>query len=125
MNHFTTPKTPNHPWRKNHFAKLDFFSCSEIFSELKPALRIHSNWPDTVDRQEPISATATTSADAVLAGAWPIQRCWACLRSSGDSIPKNLYVCMLKLTGAQRADVRISLEAPGWPALRSDQFTAR
>ena len=35
---------------------------------LKPLLRIHSNWACEVAASDPMSATATTSADAVAAG---------------------------------------------------------
>src|SRR5438128_12686384 len=86
---FRIPKHPNQPCRKNNFAKTDFFSCSEIFSGLKPAERIHSRWLLIVDRQEPISATAATRAEAVSAGDWPMQRGAACLLCFGDSIQVN------------------------------------
>src|SRR5271170_6998343 len=54
-----------------------------------------------------MSATATTSADAVAAGICPMQSFAAVAFLGDDSTQKNRYGCELKLEGAWRAASRI------------------
>jgi hypothetical protein len=54
-----------------------------------------------------MSATATTSAEAVCAGICPRQSFAADALPAGDSTQKNRYGCVLKLEGAWRAAFRI------------------
>src|SRR5436305_8615464 len=54
-----------------------------------------------------MSATATTSADAVAAGICPRQSFAAVALVGDDSTQKNRYGCILKLEGAWRAASRI------------------
>lgn len=54
-----------------------------------------------------MSATATTSAEAVCAGICPRQSFAAVVFLAGDSTQKNRYGCVLKLEGAWRAAFRI------------------
>ena len=66
---------------------------------LKRLLRIHSNWACEVAASDPMSATATTSADAVVAGICPRQSFAAVAFLGDDSTQKNRYGCILKLDG--------------------------
>src|SRR5580700_12152955 len=72
-----------------------------------------------------MSATATTSADAVAAGICPMQSFAAVAFLGDDSTQKNRYGCELKLEGAWRAASRICSRSPGEISTRSKTLTAR
>src|SRR5580692_8039839 len=72
-----------------------------------------------------MSATATTSADAVAAGICPRQSFAAVAFPGGDSTQKNRYGCVLKLEGAWRAASRICSRSTGGISTGSKALTAR
>src|SRR6202790_3897334 len=72
-----------------------------------------------------MSATATTSADAVAAGICPRQSFAAVAFLGDDSTQKNRYGCILKLEGAWRAAWRICSRSRCGTTHRSKAFTAR
>src|SRR5579864_8849365 len=72
-----------------------------------------------------MSATATTSADAVAAGICPMQSFAAVAFLCDDSTQKNRYGCELKLEGAWRAALRICSRNTCGIATGSKALTAR
>src|SRR3984893_5291346 len=72
-----------------------------------------------------MSATATTSADAVAAGICPRQSLAAVAFLGDDSTQKNRYGCVLKLEGAWRAASRICSRSTCGISTGSKAFTAR
>src|SRR6266852_4457125 len=72
-----------------------------------------------------MSATATTSADAVAAGICPRQSFAAVAFLGDDSTQKNRYGCILKLEGAWRAASRICSRSTCGISTGSKAFTAR
>src|SRR6266403_4681957 len=72
-----------------------------------------------------MSATATTSADAVVAGFCPRQSLAAVAFLGDDSTQKNRYGCILKLEGAWRAASRICSRSTCGISTGSKALTAR
>src|SRR6266851_2110900 len=72
-----------------------------------------------------MSATATTSADAVAAGICPRQSFAAVAFLGDDSTQKNRYGCELKLEGAWRAASRICSRNTRGISTGSKALTAR
>src|SRR6266478_8018973 len=72
-----------------------------------------------------MSATATTSADAVAAGICPRQSFAAIAFLGDDSTQKNRYGCILKLEGAWRAASRICSRSTCGISTGSKALTAR
>src|SRR5258708_7280943 len=72
-----------------------------------------------------MSATATTSADAVAAGICPRQSFATVAFLGDDSTQKNRYGCILKLEGAWRAASRICSRSTCGISTGSKALTAR
>src|SRR5258707_15673335 len=72
-----------------------------------------------------MSATATTSADAVAAGICPMQSFAAVAFRGDDSTQKNRYGWELKLEGAWRAASRICSRSTCGISTGSNALTAR
>src|SRR5947207_11982327 len=71
-----------------------------------------------------MSATATTSAEAVSAGICPRQSFATAAFLADDSTQKNRYGCMLKLEGAWRAAFRICSRSAWETSTGSKALTA-
>src|SRR5580704_4964899 len=123
--HLTAPNMPNGPGMNRIRPIFAVRSSSRILASLKPLLRIHSNWACDVAASDPMSATATTSADAVAAGICPMQRFAAVAFLGDDSTQKNRYGCELKLEGAWRAASRICSRSAWGISTGANALTAR
>src|SRR5258708_22705552 len=123
--HLTAPKMPNGPGMNRIRPIFAVRSQSRTLASLKPLLRIHSNWACEVAASDPMSATATTSADAVAAGIWPRQSFAVVAFPGDDSTQKNRYGCILKLEGAWRAASRICSLSSCGISTGSKALTAR
>jgi len=105
--HLNAPKMPNGPGMNRIRPSFAVRSKSRTLASLKPFLRVHSDWAWEVAASDPMSATATSSTDAVSAGICPRQSFATLAFLPDDSTQKNRYGCMLKLGGAWRAASRI------------------
>src|SRR5882724_461850 len=123
--HLTAPKMPNGPGMNRIRPIFAVRSYSRTLAWLKPLLRIHCNWACEVAASDPMSATATTSADAVAAGICPRQSFAAVAFLGDDSTQKNRYGCILKLEGAWRAASRICSRSTCGISTGSKALTAR
>jgi hypothetical protein len=86
QNHpFQQPEHAKPPLNEKPFPEFGPALVLRDFFAEKPAARIHASSLSVVDFHDPMSATATTNADAVAAGLWPKHNCAAMLLMSGDS----------------------------------------